>query len=140
MSSENQETKNVKMTPAFDSEKVPFIALIVGVVGILIGAAGMAWGLANGDSRPWLSWLIGLAFWMSILIGSLLFIMITYAFDAGWSIIIRRQLEHLTSAFPWMALLFFAINRATLALGLSRVTMEMDGYFKGSIEWSHHWA
>lgn len=85
------------------------IALIVGIVGLAIAGSGLLMGLSDGDSRPWFSWLIGIAFWMSILIGSLILIMITYIFDAGWSVIIRRQLEHMISAFPWMALIFLPL-------------------------------
>ena len=85
------------------------ISLIVGLIFLTVAGVGLIVGLADGNSRPWYSWLIGEAFWMSILIGSLLLIMITYVFDAGWSIIIRRQLEHMVSAFPWMALLFLPL-------------------------------
>ena len=85
------------------------ISLVVGLIFLTVAGIGLIVGLVQGDSRPWYSWLIGEAFWMSILIGSLLLIMIAYAFDAGWSIIIRRQLEHMVSAFPWMALLFLPL-------------------------------
>ena len=36
-------------------------------------------------------------------------ILISWVFDAGWSIIIRRQLEHMTGAFPLMAILFLPL-------------------------------
>jgi hypothetical protein len=36
-------------------------------------------------------------------------IMISYVFDAGWSIIIRRQLEHLVGGIKWLALLFIPL-------------------------------
>ncbi|MCG8528691.1 MAG: hypothetical protein MI748_20095 [Opitutales bacterium] len=109
MSKESNQSSDVTMSAIENPKNISLIALIVGVVGLAIAGAGLVFGLFEGDSRPWFSWLIGVAFWMSILIGSLLLIMITYAFDAGWSVIIRRQLEHMVSAFPWMALIFLPL-------------------------------
>jgi hypothetical protein len=106
MSVQASNLTNTAMSDTSKKKNIPLIALIVGLVGIGIAALGLVSGLIGGDSRPWFSWLIGIAFWMSILIGSLLLIMISYVFDAGWSIIIRRQLEHLIAAFPLLALLF----------------------------------
>lgn len=106
MSSQETQISNATMSGEGKNRNWSLIALIVGVVGLVIAIAGLVTGYLGEDSRAWFSWLIGLAFWMSILIGSLLLIMITYVFDAGWSIIIRRQLEHLIGAFPVMALLF----------------------------------
>ena len=100
---------HASMSGEHNQKNWPLIALIIGLIGLAIAVFGLVTGLNAGDSRPWFSWLIGIAFWMSILIGSLLLIMITYVFDAGWSIIIRRQLEHMTGAFPWMAILFLPL-------------------------------
>lgn len=93
----------------FKDKNWSVISLTTGLVFLTVAGAGLITGLVDGDSRPWFSWLIGIAFWMSILIGCLLLIMISYVFDAGWSIIIRRQLEHVVSAFPWMALIFLPL-------------------------------
>lgn len=81
-------------------------ALVVGVIGTIIAIVGLITGLAGGGNRPFLGYLIGFGFWSSILIGMLLFTMILYAFDAGWSTVIRRQLEHCLAAMPWLALFF----------------------------------
>ena len=109
MSSDTNSISNTNMSETKTQKNWSLISLIVGVVGLLIAVVGLTTGLVSDDSRAWFSWLIGIAFWMSILIGSLLLIMITYVFDAGWSIIIRRQLEHMTGAFPWMALFFLPL-------------------------------
>lgn len=92
--------------PGRDFSKVSRLSLGIGLAGLLVGLAGLIWGASNGDNRPWMAWLLGFAFWMSVLVGMLLFIMISHIFDAGWSVIIRRQLEHMVSAFPWMGLIF----------------------------------
>jgi len=106
MSSNVNTISNVTMAGDLKKKNWSLISLLVGLGCLSIAIYGLVTGWLGGDSRPWFSWLIAMAFWMSILIGSLLLIMITYVFDAGWSIIIRRQLEHLTGAFPIMALLF----------------------------------
>ena len=72
MSSQESSISNGSMTGATNNKNWSLIALIVGVVGLLIAIVGMVTGYLGGDSRAWYSWLIGIAFWMSILIGSLL--------------------------------------------------------------------
>jgi hypothetical protein len=81
----------------------------VALAGLSIAGYGLFNAYAGGDYRPAYSWLIGIAFWMSLLIGGLLLILITYVFDAGWSVIIRRQLEHWVGGFKWMALCFLPL-------------------------------
>jgi hypothetical protein len=85
------------------------IALIVGLVGLALAAAGLFTGLANHDSRPFLGWLIAIAFWLSIAVGMLFLVMIWYVFHARWPTIIRRQCEHCLSVFPWLGLLFLPL-------------------------------
>ncbi len=107
LSSEGKTEKNWSM-----------ISLIVGLVGLGVAILGLVLGYGEeGTSRAWTGYLIGFAFWISILVGALMFIMISYAFDAGWSIIIRRQLEHLLSALPWMALIFTPLILAPWVMG-----------------------
>jgi len=77
-----------------------------GLVGLGIAGAGFALGLIQADPRPVMSWLIGIGFWLSILLGMLFLIMISYLFDAGWTTLIRRPLEHAVGGFKWLALLF----------------------------------
>lgn len=85
------------------------IALIVGLLGLAIGLAGMAYDLGQGNNRFAISWLIGWSFWFTILIGMLFFVQIFHLFDAGWSVIVRRQMEHALSAMPWMALMLIPV-------------------------------
>lgn len=106
MSANANPISNIVMSGEQKQRNPSLIALVVGVIGLAIAIAGLVTGLIGSDSRPWLSWLIGVAFWMSILIGSLLLILISWVFDAGWSVIIRRQLEHIVGAFPILALCF----------------------------------
>lgn len=76
------------------------------VACLLVALWGFWGGVQGGDARPLMSWLIGLAFWLAVGIGMLLLIMLWYVFGAGWSITIRRQLEHAMAIFPWLAVAF----------------------------------
>ena len=75
-------------------------------VGLGIGLIGLFSGLSSGDKEPFLGWLWGCAFWLSIAIGMLMLIMIFRVFNSQWTPIVRRQLEHGLAAFPWLALCF----------------------------------
>ncbi|MEO0795744.1 MAG: hypothetical protein AAFX93_11300 [Verrucomicrobiota bacterium] len=79
------------------------LALIIGIVGLAIALVALLFDLGHGHGRVAQSWLISFGFWMAILVGMLFLTQITYLFDAGWAVIIRRQWENAFAAFPWMA-------------------------------------
>mgnify|MGYP002861372692 CR=1 FL=1 len=85
------------------------VSLFVAGCGLAIGLFGIFWGVQHNEVRPLLGWLMGLAFWMAPMIGLLMLTMLLYAFDAGWSAIVRRQIEHLLSAFKWVMLLILPL-------------------------------
>lgn len=87
-------------------KKIAHWVLGVAVGGLLIAFWGLWSGLKAGDARPLMSWLLGLAFWLAVGLGMLILIMLWYVFGAGWSVILRRQLEHAMALFPWLALAF----------------------------------
>lgn len=88
---------------------VGLFALIIGAIGISVAGFGFYQGLTSEDARPLLSWLIGIAFWLSIALGVLFLTQIWYVFHARWPTIIRRQCEHCFSALPWLFLLFLPL-------------------------------
>jgi len=86
------------------------IKLLAGaVIGIGIGLAGLLIGLSNGDNAPFLGWLWGSSFWLSIAIGLLMLVMIFRIFNSRWSPVVRRQQEHGLSVFPWLGLCFLPL-------------------------------
>ena len=84
-------------------------ALILGLVSLAGAFILLMMGWRTGDSRPFLGWMIGLSYWLSMGVGMLFLLMILYVFDAGWSIIVRRQIEHALSGFKWIALIFLPV-------------------------------
>ncbi|MFT6235494.1 MAG: hypothetical protein ACJAU9_000569 [Lentimonas sp.] len=91
------------------ANKVGSIALIVGLIGIALAAVGLIQGWNDSDARPFMGWLLGIGFWMSIAIGMTFLTLIWYVFYARWPVIIRRQCEHCMAAFPWLLLLFLPL-------------------------------
>ena len=75
-------------------------------LGLGIGLIGLFTGLSSGTKEPFIGWLWGCAFWLSIAIGMLMLIMIFRVFNSQWTPVVRRQLEHGLAAFPWLALCF----------------------------------
>jgi hypothetical protein len=90
-------------------KKVGRIAFLLGLIFTGIAGYGFYQGWESGDARPLMSWLIGIAFWMSIAIGMLFVTQIWHVFHARWPTILRRQCEHGFSAFPILFLLFIPL-------------------------------
>jgi hypothetical protein len=83
------------------------VKLLAGaILGLGIGLAGLLMGLSSGDKSPFLGWLWGCSFWLSISIGLLMLVMIFRIFNSRWTPVVRRQQEHALAAFPWLAICF----------------------------------
>jgi len=74
------------------------------VIGLAVGLVGLFMGMQSGDKAPFLGWLWGCAFWLSIAIGMLMLVMIFRVFNSRWTPVVRRQQEHALAAFPWLGL------------------------------------
>ncbi len=83
-----------------------FRALIVGVAGLAVTLIGL---FAADPVRVGLGTLIALVFWLSIGLGMWFLIMLFHLFDAGWGTVIRRPMEHATTIFPWIGIVFFVL-------------------------------
>ena len=78
-------------------------ALGIGAAAIAATAAG---AVVSGGRAVATAWLLGVCFWTAMAVGMLLLVLIHHVFDAMWSTVLRRQMEHALAAFPWLALLF----------------------------------
>src|SRR4051812_13401254 len=80
--------------------------LIAGIVGLVLTGIGVFVSDAQGVA---LSYLVGYAFWTATAIGMLMLVLIHHIFDAGWSVVIRRQFEHGLAAFLPLGVLFLPL-------------------------------
>ncbi len=87
----------------------------------LLGAVGCAILGASNPKQFFFSWLVSFLFFLSLALGALFFVLIQYASQGGWGIVLRRIGESVFATLPVMAALFLP-----LLLGLH------DLY-----EWSH---
>ncbi|MEW6051539.1 MAG: hypothetical protein AB1644_10815 [Candidatus Zixiibacteriota bacterium] len=93
-------------------------ALYAGILGLGLCVVGYF----ADQPRFFHAWLTAYAYWLSLALGALFFVMLHHLTGARWSVVIRRLAESLTQTLPLMALLFLP-----LLLGMH------DLY-----HWSHH--
>ena len=99
-------TASISSTPAVPALAGSSLPLGIGVAGLAVAAAGF---FIDGPQAAAAGWLTAIVFWVGIAVGMLFLIMLGYIFDAGWSVVLRRQSEHVVSAFKWLALLFLPL-------------------------------
>ena len=85
-----------------------------GLSALLAALAILGLGLSVVGAIFWpqqlsFSWLFAFAFFFTLCAGCLFWIIVHYATDAEWSVVVRRQLENIVSLFPLLALFFVPI-------------------------------
>jgi hypothetical protein len=95
---------------------------IAGAAAAVVGAIACAVLGAANPKQFFYSWLVSFLFFCSLALGGLFFVLIQYASQGGWGIVLRRIGETIFVTLPVMAALF-----VPLLFGLH------DLY-----EWSHH--
>lgn len=81
--------------------------LFVGTgVGLLLAVLG---GFFFGIKQFLFSWLFAFMFFFTISMGALFWTMVHYAFDAEWSVVVRRLLETVANSFTWIWLAFIPL-------------------------------
>lgn len=82
-------------------------ALIVGFAGF---GAAVVMGLLSGNSESFFrGYVMNFAYFASITLGSLFFVLIQHVTRAGWSVVVRRLAENVSMIFPTLALLSLVI-------------------------------
>ena len=85
--------------------RMPVIGAGVAVLGI-VGCAI----LGPGNPKQFLfSWLVSFLFFLSLALGALFFVLIQYASQGGWGIVLRRIGETVFATLPVMAALFLPL-------------------------------
>ncbi|HEX5030618.1 MAG TPA: quinol:cytochrome C oxidoreductase [Candidatus Eisenbacteria bacterium] len=82
---------------------------VIGAVCALLGAVACA---VLGPANPkqfFFSWLVSFLFFLSLAVGALFFVLIQYATQGGWGIVVRRIGETVFATVPVMAALFVPV-------------------------------
>jgi len=82
---------------------------IVGAVCAVLGAAVCAILGAADPRQFFFSWLVSFLFFLSLALGALFFVLIQYAAQGGWGIVLRRIGETIFAMLPVMAALFLPV-------------------------------
>jgi len=78
----------------------------LGVGLALLGAVGLA---LTGVEDSVHSWLVAFVFFLSLALGSHLFVLTLFASKAGWGVVVRRTAESVAATLPLFALLFVPV-------------------------------
>ncbi|MCB2204537.1 hypothetical protein KQI65_07300 [bacterium] len=96
--------------PAIDSQTYTFtdkgkfglFALVAGIAGVALSIVG-----AFTDAHTFFaSWLTAFAFWTTLVLGALFFVLLQHASGAVWSVVVRRGAEALIMTLPLLLLAF----------------------------------
>src|SRR3989304_3607119 len=79
---------------------------VIGAVFALLGAGACAMLGAGHPQQFFFSWLVSFLFFLSLALGALFFVLIQYAVQGGWGIVLRRIGEPTFATLPVMAGLF----------------------------------
>src|SRR5512132_1796500 len=91
--------------PGHSWNRIPVIAAICALVGAVVCAI---LGAAN-PKQFFFSWLVSFLFFLSLAIGALFFVLIQYAAQGEWGIVLRRIGETTFATIPVMAALFLPL-------------------------------
>jgi hypothetical protein len=91
--------------PGHSWNRIPLIAGGVALLGMLACAI-----LGMGNPKQFFfSWLVAFLFFLSLALGALFFVLIQYASQGGWGIVVRRIGETVFVTLPVMAALFLPL-------------------------------
>ena len=98
-------SEQVTIPPGHPWNRMPVIAASVALVGAVACAI---LGAAN-PKQFFFSWLVSFLFFLSLALGGLFFVLIQYASQGGWGIVLRRIGETIFVTLPVMAALFLPV-------------------------------
>src|SRR5262245_32305845 len=106
MTSENDSValmpEQVTIPPGHSWNRFPMIGAGCALLGVIVCAI-----LGAGNPKQFFfSWLVSFLFFLSLVIGALFFVLIQWASQGGWSVVLRRIGETTFATVPVMAALF----------------------------------
>jgi hypothetical protein len=98
-------TQDVTIPRGHPLARVPTIAIGIGLVAGVLAFLASSGGLKSFA----FSWLVAVLFFLSLALGALYFVLIHFATQAGWGIVVRRLAENTMGTLPLFGLLFVPI-------------------------------
>lgn len=99
------EPAHVSIPPGHAWNRIPLIAIVCALLG---GVACAILGAEN-PKQFFFSWLVSFLFFLSLALGGLFFVLIQYASQGGWGVVLRRIGETVFATLPVMAALFVPV-------------------------------
>jgi hypothetical protein len=97
--------EQVTIPPGHPWNRIPVMGAVCALLGI---AACAILGLAD-PKQFFFSWLVSFLFFLSLALGALFFVLIQYAAQGGWGIVLRRIGETTFATIPVIAALFLPV-------------------------------
>ena len=82
---------------------------VIGAICALLGAVACAILGPGNPKQFFFSWLVSFLFFLSLALGALFFVLIQYATQGGWGIVLRRIGETVFATLPVLAALFLPV-------------------------------
>src|SRR5688572_29415624 len=96
---------NATIPPGHSWNRIPVVGAGIAVLGAVLCAV---LGFCN-PKQFFFSWLVWFLFFLSLAAGALFFVLIQYASQGGWGIVVRRIGETVFATIPVMAALFLPV-------------------------------
>lgn len=89
-----------------------------GLIGLVGLAASVGLGFAQGDGldRFYHAYLVSYAYWLTLSLGALFFVLLQHLTRSGWSVVVRRIAEAFMGTLPLLAVLVLPIIAGSHAL------------------------
>jgi hypothetical protein len=97
--------EQVTLPPGHAWNRIPMMA----AAAALLGGAACAFLGAADPKQFFFSWLVSWLFFLSLALGALFFVLIQYAAQGGWGIVVRRIGETTFATLPVLAVLFLPL-------------------------------
>src|ERR1044071_62841 len=92
----------------FESSRFTGLSTLLGIIAVVALVLCLIGALVNPHQLSY-SWLFAFAFFFTLFAGCFFWIIVHYATDAEWTVVVRRQLENIAVLFVVLTVLFIPV-------------------------------